>query len=356
MPVREAKARGGGGDGHAIYAQVVSSVSSGDPTGLFENAVSLDGSIPSGGTGTFQNQYGQVYTAGDWVQLHQRKDNQQWISERGGTAGSLVQPFGLTQAMGYADIAKLAKPLLPDGTLNAAASAFYVVDFRALATSGAFGQFYGRVGHTDADTAAVVWDEFRGEAVKFTDDWDETGIPGYRIVTMEQPADFWIGTCAESLSGSPLAAKATYDDTIDPSGSPYSGRRPVMLADSRVTVYDTLDLEPESGDKWVIKWDRIEERYVYWRPVVPSEGGGGALFLTTSAVDAAAWDGDDFIPGTGTAYKLIPHPSEAGKWNVDDSESVTLYNSDLNEEVADDKVIQCKLVDGEWFVDVEPCD
>jgi hypothetical protein len=341
--------------GNAIYAQVVANVASGDPTGLFENAVALDGTIPAGGTGTFQNQYGQVYTAGDWAILHQRKDNSQWLTElAGGTSGSQVVGFGLTEAMGYADIAKLAKPLLADGTLNSAATAFYVVDFRALATSGAFGQFYGTLGYTDADSGAVVWDEYRGEAVKFTDDWNSTGIPGYRIVTMEGPADFWIGTCAESLSGSPLAAKATYDATIDPSGSPFSGRRPPLLADSRVTVYDDLNLDPQPGEKWVIKWDKIEEHYVYWRKIPPDTGGGGVLVMTDTDVTVASYSAPTFTPGDGVGYLFVSN--EDGTWDLDTGTAYDLYNSDPNDAVDEDTIVQCKIIDGYLFVDVEPCD
>jgi hypothetical protein len=270
-PVRDAKMKGGS-SGNVIYAQVNegSGVSSGDPTFSFDNAVALVGSIPAGGTGTAQNQYAQAYANDEWVILHQRKDNEQWLTElAGGTSGSQVIHFELTEDMGYADLAKLAKPVNDDGTLDSGADAFYVVDMRAVDTGGDFGEFYGRTTYTDADTGAVVWSGYQGYAVRFTDDWDETGSPGYKIITMDQPADFWIGTVAESLTGSPLAAKATYDDTIDPSGSPFSGRRPPMLADSRVTVYDDLNLKPVAGEKWVIKWDKINERYVYWFSLKP---------------------------------------------------------------------------------------
>ncbi len=324
----------GAASGNVIYAQVneASGVASGDPTFDFDNAIALVGTAPTGGTGTGQNQYAQTYADNEWVILSQRKDNQQWITERGGTAGSLVIPFELTQDMAYADTAKLAKPVNDDGTLNSGATAFYVVDMRAVATSGAYGQHYGKAAYTDADTAAVVWHGYRGDAVKFTDNWNATGVPGYRIVSMENPVDFFIGTCAESLSGSPAAAKVTYDATLNPAGSPFSARRPALLADSRVTCYDTLGWLPASGEKWILKWDRANARYVYWQRAAHAiikakvnEGSGVAATATTFAFDTGK-NLDDSTAATtsGTADNIFGYCAidnedilllrDSGKW------------------------------------------
>jgi hypothetical protein len=199
-----------------------------------------------------------------------RPESQRYEEIVGGTAAETMLHFEITGGtFSYADLSILVKPVDENGDVITGADAVYAVDMRAVDTGGDFGEFYGRMGHTDADTGAIVWSAYQGYAVRFTDDWNESGVPGYKIVTMDQPADFWIGTCAESLSGSPLAAKATYDDTIDPSGSPFSGRRPPLLADSRVTVYDDLGMKPGIGERWVIKWDRINERYVYWLNAEP---------------------------------------------------------------------------------------
>lgn len=275
----------------------------------------------------------------------------------GSSAFTPLTHFELTENMGYADLAKLAKPVNDDGSLNSGAAAFYVVDMRAVDTSGDAGEFYGRATYTDADTGAVVWSGYQGYAVRFTDDWDETGVPGYKIVTMDQPADIWIGTCAESLSGSPLAAKATYDDTIDPSGGPFSGRRPPLLADSRVTVYDDLDLEPAAGEKWVIKWDRVNARYVYWRKIEASvETGGGAFFLTNESISTATYSGGVLTPAGGTAYRLELTDDTPPTWTVDEGDEHTIYNWDTINGIDNGRVVQCKLIDGFWIVDVDRCD
>ena len=86
--------------GNVIYAQVneATGVATGDATFSFDNAVAEVGIIPTDGEGTAQNQYGQEYADNEWVHLFQRKDNGQWITERGGTAGSLVKRFRTTAA------------------------------------------------------------------------------------------------------------------------------------------------------------------------------------------------------------------------------------------------------------------
>lgn len=346
--------RGGGGGGRIIYAQVneASGVGSGDTTFAFDNAIALVGSIPTGGTGTAENQYAQTYANNEWVILSQRKDNQQWLTERGGTAGSALVHFELTEDMAYADTSKLAKPVNDDGTLDTGATAFNVVDMRAVDTAGDFGQFYGKAGYTDADGGAVVWSGYQGVGLRFADNWNETGLPGYKIITLEDPMDFWIGTCAESLTSG--HAKATYDTSLDVSGGPFSGRRPPLLADSRVTVYDDLNIKPTPGKKYWIKWDKKAAHYIYDRKVsTATEAAGPGFCLTTSTIDARTWSTPTLTPGTGQGYLFISN--DDGTWTLDDSEEVDFYNSST-ETIASGRIEQFKIIDGFRVIDVDDCD
>lgn len=70
--------------GNVIYAQVVGAVTSGDPTGTFDNARPIVGAIPAGGTDSFLNRIPEDYADNEWVIFFQLKDTQDWIPERGG--------------------------------------------------------------------------------------------------------------------------------------------------------------------------------------------------------------------------------------------------------------------------------
>lgn len=124
MPVREAKVATL--TGNVIYAQVneASGVTSGDSTFLFDNAIGIVGSVPTDGEGTAQNQYGQVYADNDWVILSQRKDNKQWITERGGSAGTIIRRYQTTASKEWdnplCDAVLLNFANEPDGVIKVA--------------------------------------------------------------------------------------------------------------------------------------------------------------------------------------------------------------------------------------------
>lgn len=236
--------------GNVIYAQVVGAVTSGDPTFTFDNAVAVVGSIPSGGTGTAQNQYAQTYSDNDYVFLFQEKSSDQWLTERGGTSGSQVVYFELTQNKSYGDAAKLAKPVLPDGTMDAGADAFHVVDDK--------NQFYGRAAEGGADG-------FRGFGLRQWDDYSE-GVPGFRIITMEGPALELIATLDEDLA-SPTDCTLAEDPAVF--GLAQRGRIPAPVSMVDVQVYDDIGVATgaKSGEKWIVRWNEADERYCFWRRV-----------------------------------------------------------------------------------------
>ena len=237
----------GGSSGNIIYAQVVSNVADSDPTFTFDNAVALVGSAPTGGTGTAQNQYAQEYLDNEWVILSQRKDNGQWLTERGGTSGSQVVYFEITEHKVYGDNAVLAKPVLADGTMDAGADEFYVVDEKNL--------FYGRAAEDSEDG-------YRGFALRYTDDYSE-GVPGFRIIDMQGPAHWLIVTLTETASSTTTCSIGS--DQIW--GRPSRGQR--LPPSGNVEVYDDLSVASgaQSGDKWLAAWDEADEHYIFIVPI-----------------------------------------------------------------------------------------
>lgn len=256
----------GGDTGDVIYALVNGAVGPGDPTGLFDTAQAIVGDTVTGSTGTFQNQYAQTYGDNDPVLLFYNKVTGQWLTERGGESGSQVVYFELTQNMAYADTAKLAKPVQDDGTLDAGASAFYVVDDRAIAGDG---QYYGKAAYTDGDTEAASHDGYRGHAVRFIDDWNSTGVPGFRIVDMEGPGDFILVVLKEDVAAD--VAECDVVASNDPAGGPDADRKPRIEATTyHIVVNDDLEIaaNAKDGETWVAKWDRGAAYYIFWRKVL----------------------------------------------------------------------------------------
>lgn len=236
----------GGDTGNVIYAQVVGAVGTGTPTFTFDNAIAVVGTVPTGGTGTAQNQYAQEYVDNEWVFLFQEKTSDQWLTERGGTSGSQVVYFELTENKSYGDASKLAKPVLADGTLDTGADAFHVVDDT--------NQFYGRAAESGADG-------YRGFALRFTDDYSE-GVPGFRIITMEGPAQFLVVTLDEELDS---PTDCTYAEDPMKFGLAQRGRTPAAVGGVDVKVYDDLGMASgaKSGEKWIITWNEFDEQYCF---------------------------------------------------------------------------------------------
>jgi hypothetical protein len=252
-PVRLGKV-GAPNTGNVIYAQVVGAVGTGTPTFTFDNAVAVVGSVPTDGTGTAQNQYAQEYVDNEWVLLFQEKSSGQWLTERGGTSGSQVVYFELTENKSYGDASKLAKPVLADGTMDSGADAFHVVDDT--------NQFYGRAAESGADG-------YRGFGLRFTDDYSE-GVPGFRIITMEGPAQFLIVTLDENLA-SPTDCSYAEDPAVF--GLAFRGRTPAPVESVDVQVYDDLGAASgaESGEKLIVTWNEDDERYCFWQKLVPKK-------------------------------------------------------------------------------------
>lgn len=295
----------GGSPGNIIYAQVVGAVATGDPTFTFDNAVAVVGSVPSGGTGTAQNQYAQEYVDNEWVFLFQNKTSGQWLTERGGTSGSQVVYFELTEDKGYADAAKLAKPVLPDGTLDSGADAFHVVDDQ--------NQFYGLATYTDA-SPTTVHEGYRGFALRYTDDYDETEVPGFRIITMEGPAQLLL----VELVGDVATAAADCNILSDPGafGLAFRGRRPRIESagfDLNVSDPQGVATEAKAGEKWIVTWDETNEEYIFLRPlqifirvkgVVGSTVSASTTSFSAGTIEVIQGDMPELSSGNITVYNV----------------------------------------------------
>lgn len=324
-----------GDTGNVIYAQVVGAVGTGTPTFTFDNAIAVVGTVPTGGTGTAQNQYAQEYVDNEWVFLFQEKTSDQWLTERGGTSGSQVVYFELTQNKSYGDASKLAKPVLADGTMDSGADAFHVVDDQ--------NQFYGRAAESGAEG-------YRGFALRFSDDYSE-GVPGFRIITMEGPAQFLVVTLDENKA-SPTT-DCTYVEDPSAFGLAFRGRRPAPVSAVDVKVYDDLGVATEavSADKWIITWNEGSERYTFWQKLIPSSAAG-AFFLTSEEISAATWDGTTLTLGSGDAEMMVA--TSPGVYEGDGI-AHTIY-TDAEDPIPDNTRVQCKKIDGLWVVDVQDCE
>lgn len=228
--------------GNIIIATVnePSGVTGGDSTFSFDNASAVVGSGPPDGTGTAQNQYAQTYSDNDLVILFQEKSSSAWVTERGGSAGSIIIRFELTEDKSYGDVEATAEPV-------GGGTQFRVVDEQ--------GQFYGLTG-------------FIGYAQFFTNDYDSTGEFGYNIIAMEGPAYLVAVQPAATFSESGTSCNLVDQQIFN------RPHRNVAPDSPPITVHDDFAVSPtpQVGETWVAVWNETQERYTFgWK-----FGGGGA--------------------------------------------------------------------------------
>jgi hypothetical protein len=304
IPVENGKTRGF--TGRMIRAQVNGAVASSDPTGAWDNPIEI---LPSTGwtaptSGTFDNSiYQQEFLDGDIVFLWWNPDAEAWEPERGGSAGSIVVSYELTQDKGYADVAKLAKPIDDTGAIISAADAFYVVDNR--------GQFYGKA-------AAGAEIGFQGIGLKISDAYSgaDGTKPAYRIIAMEGPATFLVGATTGAYSGGGTPFSTHTPDLYY--GKPFNNRR--VPATGSVSVFDDLDVAAniKVGERWIVKWNETDARYDFWLPLdkyitIKGTSPGVTRATSTFTLGSPVSVNGRVPPGTITVTNDPPLNSPAGR-------------------------------------------
>lgn len=201
---------------------------------------------------TIHNTRSETLSPGDKLPVWKRAADGDYEPDRQGSGtGTFVVHYELTEDMALADTAKLAKPVLANGTMDSGASAFYVVDQGQ--------QFVGRAAWTDA-----VGSEhgFRGYALKFADDYSG-GVPGYRIISQDGPLrDIVVTLNADGDDGGgPFTVTPVSTDYY---GAPFNGRRPV--ADSATGAFEAHDPHSlaefaKQGEKWLAKYNESTDQY-----------------------------------------------------------------------------------------------
>jgi len=219
----------------------------------------------TGTTLTVRNSFAEEFSTGDTLILWKRDADGEYEPDRkgsgaGGSPAANNVYYELTQDMALADAAKLAKPVLADDTMNAAAAAFYVVDSAQ--------QYVGKAAFTDAIGAQ---NGYRGYCYKFTDDYNSTGVAGYRIINQEGPMMLIAVTLSEDGQSSGTTTVAPLDaDAQLQYGNPTRGRYPA--ADSGTGAFECHDdlgvIEfAESGDKWMVLYDEADDHYNFLHPI-----------------------------------------------------------------------------------------
>lgn len=260
LPVREAKSRVAGG-GTIIFGTVDSAVGIGDATiTLNDYRVIFGRETRDAGDLVVHNVYSEAFDPGDTLSLVMRDNGAtkgQYEPDRAsaGTGSSVIR-YELVQDMLLADTAKLAKPVTAAGALDSGASSFYVVDQDH--------QFCGLAAYTDSLGTQAG---YRGFAVKYTDDYNSTGVPGYRIDSQQGPMRFIVVTLTED-SQSPLATEcqAADADEMDKYGNPFSGRYPVST--SAAGAFDVADPflvanEAVEDDTWLVIYNEDANQYEF---------------------------------------------------------------------------------------------
>lgn len=196
-----------------------------------------------------QNNLQQAYQNGvDRITATQNESDGLWYVETPTGEGSKVIPFELTGHKVYSAADALAKPLKIDGTVDAQAPAFYVIDRK--------NRFYGRAPENGERG-------FIGTALLVNEQYKE-GLPGYQILEMEGPALRMIVKLAGSYTSGGTSC------TVQPQkiwGHPTMNRR--LPPTGSVVVEDPLHLATlaQQNDLWEVSWEQSSEKYIFINPL-----------------------------------------------------------------------------------------
>ena len=308
----------------------------------------------SAATVTVKNSFDEAFDAGDKLTVFKRQADGDYEPDRAtaGT-GSQIIHYELTQDMALADTAKLAKPVLANGTMDSGADAFYVVDQAT--------QFMGKAAYTDS---IGTFNGYRGYGLKFTDDWNSTGVPGYRIMSQEGPMLLIAVTLGEDGQTSGTTTVLPLGDNgQEIYGNPFRGRYPA--ADSGTGAFEchddyTLIEHAKQGDKWLVAYDEVEGYYNFLLPITGPiyhrirgklKGSSVTRSSTTFVIDnVEAVDGKS--PAASSATEITVSVPATAKVDIPSGATDWIY-AQWNEEYGTDETDHWDCGDGanfHWFL------
>lgn len=238
---------------------------------------SFDGAVgqgaPSTGTGTAYNKFSLPLTDNDLV-LIVEVSGQYWAQRPG--EGSTAEMFvgRLTADLAIAGTSAQAKPIDTSGVVISGDDPVNMLNVG--------NRWHGFAPYTDGNTAAASHPGSLVSGVRFTDDYNSTGYPGYWITDCEG----WAETIVVDLDDVVSTGSAPCN-LQDPwrFGVEATGRQPLIESDDYdVTVYDDLDIAGNAiaGDVWLAGYNADAGHYVFLSPV---EGSGVVIFLCKTTTD-----------------------------------------------------------------------
>jgi len=243
-----------------ILGQVVGSVSSGTATFDVDNISLISGVDPRFDTGsatetvTFNNTFSQVYEDNDKIMGWRRADTGNFETDKFSGSGIKIYRFSLAEDKLLADVSTTAIVLGDDGLPVSPTETINVVSNTI--------QFNGKATYTGADGTTQFG--FAGTAIKFTDDYNETGKPGAHVISV----DAFMPAIIVELIGN-VASEPAMDDInaiyLRGIGTPFATRMPPESDPGLVRVSNagssSLADKAKSGEKWLAAYNPDNELY-----------------------------------------------------------------------------------------------
>lgn len=215
---------------------------------------------------------------------------------------------------------------------------------------------------------------FKGYAIKFSEDYDGTGFPGYYVVEIESLVPILYAKL--KLTDDDLKPVLISTDPLSAGGSGTQNRLPKRVvfggfsgADPDVEGFDAVDRydlteDSEENEEWGLVIEPGSDVYSYAFALKPVAAKGAGLI--TTKITAASFDNaeEELTYGKG-AMRIFRNKIPAGGATeqeiadaklIDklDSEIVDVFTS-VEEETPVNKIVQWEFYNGRRVVDVEPC-
>ncbi len=244
--------------GNIILARAYSAVSAEDEEFPFYDAIHIVGTSPAGGTGTAKNFWFESFEEGEYTFLYQNQANGDWIPAK--TSGEDIIWFELLENKSYTDTYALAAEVVGGSATEAE---LFVLDPDGL-----------HFGRGPIDGASDDTPGYRGFALKLYDDYASSGLPGYLIMWMEQPAYMAVVTLLEDFDEDGTKCELSEELIY---GAPTRSRPPFHretvdddLEEGQCRVLDDFGLanyvRARQDDRWLIIWEENSEHFVFLLP------------------------------------------------------------------------------------------